>query len=261
MTDKFTICAKKIIKITGIILFVISCLSIIYIACDSFIHYTFNLKKSEYFLNFIGLFSKYQGLYSATFIVIATYYALNQYIENFKSNNTAITQLQTQLKDINDRIEKEKIELTMVQCKYFYDEIQSTIKDMYRSIEGTLKIDHITWIINDFTEEDLFQQDQNWHKQFDSIPNDIRDKIILSMGKLEMFSIYFMHGNADLEIGFNTVGKDFCRQILNVYPLISIWRSRARQYDENFYNKTTELYKKWNDKLEEIRKNWPQQYV
>ena len=253
MTDNLTIRAKFTIKIIGIILFVISFSSIFYIVYESVTHYTFNLKEPEYFLNFIRLFTKYQGVYSATFIVIATYYALNQYIENFKSNNTAIIQFQTQLKDIDDRIEKEKIELTMNQCKYFYDDIQSTIKAMYRSFDGILQIDHIAWTINDFTEEDLHRQDQKWHQQFDSIPDEIRDKIVLSMSKLEMFSTYFMDGNADLEIGFKTVGKAFCRQVLYIYPLISIWRSKKRVYDDNFYNKTIELYIKWSNQIEKIR--------
>ena len=261
MEDKFTRYAKKIIRIIAVLLFIISCISFVYVIYDGIIQYSFSIKTPEYFVNFIGLFSKYEGLYSATFVAIATYYVLNQYIENFKSNNTAIKQLQSQLQEINDRIEKEKVELTMVQCKYFYEEVQSSVKEMYRSIEETLKIDHISWEINDFTEEDLFKQDPYWHNKFDLIPNNLRDKIILSMSKLEIFSIYFMHGNADLDIGFNTVGKDFCRQIINIYPLISIWRSRARPYNENFYNKTTELFKKWNGKLEEIRKIYPQHAV
>ena len=260
-TDNYTKIAKWIIKYLGITLFFLSLISLGYLIFESFDKYTLNFCKVEYFVTFIGLFSKFSGLYSATFVVVATYYALNQYIENLKSNNTSITQLQTQIQDINGRIESEKISLTMTQCKYFYDEIQNNIKEMYRSLDGILIINHLDWEINDFTEEDLFLQDRNWNNKFDQIPNNIRDKIILSISKLEIFSIYFIYGNADTKLGFNTVGKDFCKQVQNLYPLISIWRSRARHHDENFYNRTIELYRLWDNKLNEIKNNWPQHRV
>jgi len=212
--------------------------------------YTFSISKSEYFVNFIGLFTKYSVLYSSTFIIAATYYAINQLIESKNSNTTALKQANISIKDIESKIERETSNKVVEECRYFYDKIQPSIKDLYIKLsKSNLIFGGFSWEINDFTEEDIHSQDPKWMPLFDLLQKSdqiLYSEIILAINKLEVFSISFVDGIADLEKGYKAVGYAYCRQVENIYPLVSVWRSRARDYDKNFYNKTIELYNEWN---------------
>lgn len=209
----------------------------------------FCLNSSECIINFINLFTKYSGLYSATFIVSASYYAIYQLIELKISNNNLMLQTKLTSDDILTRNKRESTNKTVEECKFFYDNIQPKIKELYQDLHNIgFQFSHIKWEINDFTEEDVFLQDRDWHKRFDKLSEtnkDIYSEIILTINKIEAFAISFIDGLADKDVGINALGNAYIRQIENIYPFIAIWRSRSRRNEDNFYNKTVELYRLW----------------
>jgi hypothetical protein len=249
MNELITRCSNIILIILGITLILLSLASIIYVTVDGLTTYRTDWTQIENFETFLGLFTPFKELYSATFVVLATYYALNQYVANMGANRTLIRQLEVQISDLNSRVTSEGITFTMDQCKYFLNEIQHSIRKLYRELDGNLDIQEVEWKINDFTEEDLHMQNEGWNEDFDQIEQELRDNVILTLSKLETFSIYFIHGNAHIDLGFEAIGKDYCKQVEYLYPLVSIWRSRSRQEKDNFYNGIVELYGTWKEEL------------
>ncbi|MDP3001751.1 MAG: hypothetical protein Q8N38_01290 [Bacteroidales bacterium] len=148
-----------------------------------------------------------------------------------------------------NRIKRESVNKTVEECKFFYNDIQPKIKELYQELNKIgLVFSHIKWEIGDFTEENLFEQDKNWYKTFDSLlpaHEDIYSDIILTINKIEAFAISFTDGIADKEVGMISIGNAYRKQIENIYPFIAIWRSRERKDEDNFYNKTIELYRIW----------------
>jgi hypothetical protein len=230
---------KRLLEILIFVLLIFSTVSIYFVIKDS-IQLKFCLNDSDCFLNFINLFEKYAGLYSATFIVSASYYAIVQLIELKVSNNNLIKQTNLTSQDIINRKQRESIDKTVEECKFFYDDIQPKIRDLFQDFNEVEFIFAINkWEINDFTWEELNSQDKDLGKKIENLSLTHRvifSDIILTLNKIEAFAISFTQGIADKGVGMKAIGYLYQTQIEDIYPLIAFFRSEKMDVQDRFYN-------------------------
>ena len=239
---------KPLLEILIFVLLIFSTVSIYFVIKDA-IQLKFCLNDSDCFLNFINLFEKYAGLYSATVIVSASYYAIYQLIELKVSNDTLMSQTKSTSDDIINRKQRESIDKTVEECKFFYDNIQPKIRDLFQLFSKVGFILTINkWEINDFTWQELNLQDKDLREKIGSLLSHqphISSELILTLNKIEAFAISFTQGIADTEVGMKTIGHLFQTQIEEIYPLIAFLRSQTENEQDKFYNNLIELYRLW----------------
>jgi hypothetical protein len=239
---------KPLLEFIIIIFLIISILSFCFIIKDA-IQLKFCLNNSNCLLNFINLFKKFAGLYSATFLVSASYYAIYQLIELKVSNNSLVFQTNITSQDIINRMKRESINKTVEECKFFYNDIQPKIRDLYQDFNKVGFIYTLNkWEINDFTWEELNSQDKVWREKIESLSSTHRvifSDIILTLNKIEAFATSFTQGIADKDVGMKAIGYLYQTQIEEIYPLIAIVRSKKIDVQDMFYNNLVELYRLW----------------
>jgi len=195
------------------------------------------------------LFENYTGLYSATFILLASYYTLSRYILNIASNERGILRLETQLVEIQERKEKETIESTLVECKYFYTEIIQAAQDLYVASPKLGKMINKRWETWDFTIAELIKVDSTFLPTYDKLDETVKALVLTLIAKIEFTSIAFLSGTADEDIGFRAIGKEYCAQVEAIYSLIAMHRDSNKSNFENYFSRTVVLYNKWRKQL------------
>lgn len=218
---------KKTIQILIEVFIALTVISLIY-TIVGFSESHFCLRK-DCFDRFIKGLTEYQVIYLALIGLITLYFGFFQ-IETIIGQN------------------KEKRTLDALnQISHFYIEIQNNIKEFYHSIE---EVDYnffeTKFVINDFTDHDLAEQDEKWcseYSKYETVSLN-KNRVTLMLARIESFSNFVLYGNIDMDLFQKLLGKDYKRQIEILYPFISSYRSRNKL--ENYYSGIKSLYEKLN---------------
>lgn len=216
---------NKTMQILIAFFIILSIVSIIY----SFIgisHSYFCLNK-DCFDTLIKSLTEYQMVYIALLGLITLYFGFFQ-IEILIRQN-----------------EKKRTIETLNQVSNFYIEVQNNIKEFYLSIEKEeYNFFKKEFKINDFTDQDLAEQDVNWCNKYSNFENILlnKNRVTLMLARIESFSNYVLYGNIDMDLFRELLGKEYKRQIEILYPFISTYRNREKS--DKYYSGIVSLYEK-----------------
>ena len=105
--------------------------------------------------------------------------------------------------------------------------------------------------ILNFTNNEVFEWDVEYRERFLEKISSVDNLDLKLINSLEAFSTYFTKGIADEEIAFSSIGRAYCRQVENNYPLIAFLRGNDQPH--KYYNNLIELYRIWKSRLEKFQ--------
>jgi hypothetical protein len=165
----------------------------------------------------------------------------------------ALRQISLAKTNILVRSSREAAAIAASQCERYHKDI-IPLWDKFDLIRAERGIPDYNLTIGDFTLEHVHDLGEAWPCKWLTKMNDreFAALCVETFNALESFAVYFTEGVGNERIAFESVGKTFCNNVVQCYPMVAVVRRRG---GSNYYNNIVKLFELWYPRLagEELR--------
>lgn len=188
---------------------------------------------------------KYSGLYQFTLVVGAFWVTLRQLGISQSNLKNTLNQIQFAQKNIEEKRNKDITSETLKQCNVYLEEIQIAYKELIET--NVLSGMALDWhLLVKPNSDSLKKHYPTAYEKFQQIDRSVKNQVLITLYKLEAFSILVIYGNLDKKLALEIFGYTFIKQTGFLIGLISYFR---QENEHEFGQRTLRLYSEWKNEI------------
>lgn len=239
---------KYISKLVCVILvvFVVLTFSFILFSFCTLLTFDTSVSFEQSVQNIYKALATYSELYKFTFIICAFWVTLQQLEVSQNNYNKTSEQVKFIQEDIFNKRNKEDKSEVLKYCIFFFTDLQTSFKELIET-DGMNKMPNDWKLLETLIKSSFQQKYPEFYQKMDKINETTKNKILITLYKLEAFSTLIIYGNIDKELGKNIIGSTYIKQISFLLGLISYFREDTESI---FGQNTIKLYNEWKTDAE-----------